>query len=295
MSAAPSRTEHTRNPAPSLASGAPGIALVKYHALGNDFLIAMDPHADPHAGPHAGLGAETARRACDRHRGFGADGLIGLDRCGTGEERALSFRLWNSDGSEAEVSGNGLRCVAHAALDAGWISSPGVVEVVTPAGRRRVRVEARGAGLAWAAVDMGVAVVAGDGERCNVGTGSLEVSVGNPHLVVAGPDPAGVDVASLGAALERSVPGGRNVEFVALGPGAGEITMRVWERGVGETKACGSGSCAAAVAFHHWGRVGPSVTVNQPGGAVTVDIADGGAVVLSGPSERVGSCLLGYR
>lgn len=137
---------------------------------------------------------------------------------------------------------------------------------------------------------MGTPVVEGDDERCNVGHGALRVSVGNPHLVVAGPDPAGVDVAALGPALSAAVPGGRNVEFATLGPGPDEVTLRVWERGVGETLACGTGSCAAAVAFHHWGRVGRSVTVHQPGGSVVVGLGADGSVALAGPSRRIAAC-----
>ncbi len=264
------------------------IAVDKYHGLGNDFLVLLDPADRPDAA--------TARALCDRHRGPGADGLIvgrsaatapGLERGGM----TLSFELFNADGSEAEMSGNGMRCLAHAALDAGLIGVGQDVAVDTPAGRRTVTVRrAAGDGQAgiWASVEMGVAEVTGEDDRCNVGHGHLLVDLGNPHLVVAGPDPAGIDVATLGPRLEAGDPAGRNVEFVTLGPGRDELTMRVWERGVGETQACGTGSCAAAVAFHHWGRVGAAVTVHQPGGAVAVAIAPDGSVTSSGPSERVG-------
>ena len=126
-----------------------------------------------------------------------------------------------------------------------------------------------------------------------MGHGQLLVDVGNPHLVVLGPDPAKVDVATLGPALSHEVgaaTGGINVEFVALGPGRDELTMRVWERGVGETLACGTGSVAAAAALHHWGRVGAKVTVNQPGGTAEVELRPDGLALLSGPSRRVGGC-----
>jgi diaminopimelate epimerase len=84
------------------------------------------------------------------------------------------------------------------------------------------------------------------------------------------------------------------VEFVTLGPGPDEITMRVWERGVGETAACGTGACAAAVALSHWGRVGRRVTVHQPGGDADVELRADGTVVLSGPTERVAVCLVEF-
>jgi diaminopimelate epimerase len=252
--------------------------LGKYHGLGNDFLVWLDPVREPDAA--------LARRLCDRHRGVGADGLI-VGRRPAPDGAVLSFQLFNADGSEAEMSGNGMRCLAHAALDAGLVAVGESFDVVTPAGVRGVLVaRADGDGI-WASVEMGAVKVRGDAERCNVGHGQLLVDVGNPHLVVAGPDPATVDVATLGPQLEAGEAGGVNVEFATLGPGPDEITMRVWERGVGETEACGTGSCAAAVAFHHWGRVGTGVTVHQPGGAVAVDIGADGHVRLTGPSRRV--------
>jgi diaminopimelate epimerase len=258
------------------------LGLGKYHGIGNDFLVAFDPSVEP--------GAALARQLCDRHRGIGADGLV-VGRRLAGEGAAvLSFRLFNADGSEAEMSGNGLRCLAHAALDAGAVCAGSVFGVRTPAGQRQVRIHRRGPEEAWGQVEMGVAEVRGGPDRCNVGDRQLRVGVGNPHLVVAGPDPAGVDVAALGPVLERSDPGGINVEFVSLGPGPDELTMRVWERGVGETLACGTGSCAAAVAFHHWGRVGRTVTVHQPGGAAAVQIGEGMSVSLAGPSRRIADC-----
>jgi diaminopimelate epimerase len=137
---------------------------------------------------------------------------------------------------------------------------------------------------------MGTVKITGEDQRCNIGHGQLLVDVGNPHLVVFGPDPAGIDVPALGAMLEGTDPAGLNVEFVALGPGPDTVTMRVWERGVGETRACGTGSVAAAAAFHRWGRVGTAVTVEQPGGAAVVGLADDGTATLSGPSRLIACC-----
>jgi diaminopimelate epimerase len=268
-------------PAPS-----PGVLTVgKYHGLGNDFLVVLDPATDPDGA--------LARHLCDRHRGIGADGFI-VGRTLRPEARdgaVLSFQLFNADGSEAEMSGNGMRCLAHCALDAGLVGVGTPFNVVTPAGRRSVLIHRPGPEI-WASVDMGTVKVRGDANRCNVGHGQLLVDVGNPHLVVAGTDPATLDVATLGARLEATDPAGLNVEFVTLGPGPDEVTMRVWERGVGETEACGTGACAAAVAFHHWGRVGPSVTVHQPGGSVAVEIAADESVRLTGPSALVAICVV---
>ncbi|HET9058608.1 MAG TPA: hypothetical protein VFN61_01710, partial [Acidimicrobiales bacterium] len=168
-------------------------------------------------------------------------------------------------------------------------------DVLTAAGQRRVSVRAWRGGQLWSATEMGRPKLSeGDLERCNIGHGQLLVDVGNPHLVVLGPDPATVDVAALGPSLSAgagAATGGLNVEFVCLGPGRDEVTMRVWERGVGETQACGTGSVAAATAMHYWGRVGPKVTVRQPGGAAEVELRPEGTAVLVGPSRRIGRCV----
>jgi diaminopimelate epimerase len=263
--------------------------LAKYEGLGNDFLVLVDLEG---SWP---VSAELARAVCDRHLGFGADGLVrgGPAEAGSGDK--MTFELRNADGGEAEMSGNGLRCLVHAAIDSGALPArPGdSISVLTPAGRRTAHVRELHDGWMWASTEMGTPRVSGPEERCNVGHGQLLVDVGNPHLVVLGPHPETVDVAALGPALSQEVgaaTGGVNVEFVALGPGRDELTMRVWERGVGETLACGTGSVAAAAALHHWGRVGAKVTVNQPGGAAEVELRPDGAALLSGPSRRVGLC-----
>jgi len=261
------------------------LALTKYHGLGNDFLILLDPDGS------TPIDAAMARAVCDRHRGLGADGLIRATGTAGGSNATLTFELRNADGGPAEMSGNGMRCLAHAALDAGLVTAGRPFTVDTPAGPRTVTIRpSEQPTAAWASVEMGRATIDGDADRCNVGHGELRVNIGNPHLVVLGPDPATVAVRRLGPELERSVPGGRNVEFIALGPGPDEITMRVWERGVGETQACGTGAVAAAAAAFHWGRTGRRVTVHQPGGSAAVELRDDGTIVLAGPSERIATC-----
>ena len=266
------------------------LALAKYEGLGNDFLVLVDLEG------RREIDASLARLACDRHLGFGADGLLRGGPPPVGSSDEMTFELRNADGGEAEMSGNGLRCLVHAAIDSGAvkIGPGGTLGVLTPAGRREVRVHALGDGWMWASTEMGEPKVVGPSDSCNVGNGQLFVDVGNPHIVVLGPDPRTLDVASLGPALsdETGAQGGVNVEFVTLGPGRDELTMRVWERGVGETQACGTGSVAAAAALHHWGRVGTKVTVNQPGGSAEVELRPDGTAVLSGPSRRVGTCRL---
>jgi diaminopimelate epimerase len=269
------------------------LALAKYEGLGNDFLVLVDLEG------RREIDASLARLACDRHLGFGADGLLRGGPPPVGSSDEMTFELRNADGGEAEMSGNGLRCLVHAAIDSGAVKlgPGGTLGVLTPAGRREVRVHALEDGWMWASTEMGEPKVVGPADNCNVGNGQLFVDVGNPHLVVLGPDPRTLDVASLGPALsdETGAQGGVNVEFVTLGPGRDELTMRVWERGVGETQACGTGSVAAAAALHHWGKVGTKVTVNQPGGAADVELRSDGTAVLSGPSRRVGTCRLQLR
>ena len=266
------------------------LALAKYEGLGNDFLVLVDLEG------RREIDASLARLACDRHLGFGADGLLRGGPPPAGSSDEMTFELRNADGGEAEMSGNGLRCLVHAAIDSGAvkIGPGGTLGVLTPAGRREVSVHALEDGWMWASTEMGEPKVVGPLDNCNVGNGQLFVDVGNPHIVVLGPDPRTLDVASLGPALsdETGAQGGVNVEFVTLGPGRDELTMRVWERGVGETQACGTGSVAAAAALHHWGRVGTKVTVNQPGGSAEVELRPDGTAVLSGPSRRVGTCRL---
>jgi diaminopimelate epimerase len=270
--------------------GEPRVQLVKLHGIGNDFLVVLDPGDTSLAGA---LDAAIARRLCDRHEGIGADGLVLGMRLPpeSAVTDRMSFTLWNADGTEAEMSGNGVRCLAHAALDAGWVEEGHRFGVQTPAGRREVVVRRTpDASTVWGEVAMGLVKIMGEEQRCNVGHGQLLVDVGNPHLVVLGPDPSTVDVGRLGPLLEASDPARLNVEFVTLGPGPDTLTMRVWERGVGETMACGTGSCAAAAALHHWGRVGAAVTVRQPGGSAAVTLLPDGTATLAGPSVRIATC-----
>jgi diaminopimelate epimerase len=262
------------------------LVLGKYHGIGNDFLVLLDLAGE------VGMDAALASALCDRHLGLGADGLIRARRAPAGGDALLTFELWNADGSVAEISGNGMRCLAQAALGAGVVTDGEPFTVDTLAGVKTVTIRSTGPATAWATTEMGTAVVEGEADRCNIGHGQLLVDMGNPHLVVAGPDPSTLDVGGLGPQLEATAEHGLNVEFVTLGPGRDEVTMRVWERGVGETQACGTGSCAAAVAFHHWGRVGREVTVHQPGGSVAVSVRPDGRVVLAGPSQQVATMVV---
>lgn len=238
----------------------PKLTLTKHHGLGNDFLVMLDAEG------RTPITAELTRRLCDRRRGLGADGLLRATR---GTDTDLVMDLRNADGSEAEMSGNGVRCLVQAAVDAGWVAE-GDLTVRTGSGLRQVTAgpEER-PGVRTVSVDMGPATEDGD-----------LINMGNPHEVVM--------VDSIDAVVHAVDPGrpDRNVEVVASGPGSDELTMRVWERGVGETQACGTGACAAAFAAHRAGWVGPSVTVHQPGGAALVDVKDS-TIFLTGPTELI--------
>jgi diaminopimelate epimerase len=260
------------------------LVLSKHEGAGNDFLVAVDP------GGRVQCTAALARHLCDRHRGIGADGLI---RIGPGRDGAdLSMELRNADGGEAEMSGNGMRCLAQAAVEAGLVDGSHF-SVATLAGVRTVTYRpADGAGPARASVDMGAVrlgeEIHGHGE--GAGHRARLVDAGNPHLVLFGPeDPGTLAVAEIGAAAQAEYPGGINVEFVAPGGRPDELALRVFERGVGETLACGTGSCAAALAARSWGLVGDRVSVRNPGGTLDVrlGVGDDDPVVLAGPVRRI--------
>jgi diaminopimelate epimerase len=263
------------------------LALSKHEGAGNDFLVVIDP------GDRVHLTAGQVRALCDRHQGVGADGLI---RVGRGREGAdLSMELRNADGREAEMSGNGARCLAQAAVDAGLVSPPRFT-VSTGSGVRTVTYRPGDrAGTATASVDMGPVRLGEDQPQRFPDRRVREVNVGNPHLVLFGPDdPAEVAVAEIGARLEAGHPGGINVEFVSAGKVDDELVLRVWERGVGETRACGTGSCAAAAAARSWDLVGDRVVVHNPGGALEVLLgrSEDDPVVLAGPVRRVAEVLV---
>ena len=233
----------------------------KMHGLGNDFVLVDDDVDVTH---------DLVRALCDRHFGVGADGVLSV---GVRHNRVV-MGYWNADGSEAEMCGNGLRCVARVAVDRG-LAQPGEFEVDTPAGPRRVRVTGD------IRVDLGVPVI---GDMIEVGGRFYRnVSVGNPHAVVEVDDVAAVQVADIGRDLQSHYPSGVNVEFVRLDGAA--VVMRVWERGVGETLACGSGIVAAAAVARRNGG-GDAIEVSMPGGTAQVVFEDGGAWLV-GPATYV--------
>ena len=272
-----------------------GLRLHKLHGLGNDFLVALVDEL-----PTDADAAGTAAALCHRRRGVGADGLIYavVDSAGSGADLSAIMRLWNSDGSAAEVSGNGLRCLAHTiacTLGAAELD----IDVHTAAGLRRCVIRPADApSTVVGTTEMGTP---GSGPRPDrlsrnpeaavggiLGPGAVErwdtLDAGNPHAVLAVTDSAQVPLDVAGPAVEALFSGGINVHFGTVS-GSDEITLGVWERGAGATAACGTGAVAAATAFHRWGAVGQNVTVRMAGGDARVDLS--GPVTLTGESTYV--------
>ena len=258
------------------------LQLAKLHATGNDFLVRVTRDA-----PATEVDQSTAATLCDRHRGVGADGLLTLGRSAGGAHCTMT--LQNADGGTAEMSGNGIRCLAWVAAREGMVGGDELV-VDTDAGRRVVALHRNAAGeVVGGEVDMGVVSI---GER-NVTitvhgidySGDI-ASVGNPHFVCFVDDPSSVRVASHGAIIERNdrFPNGVNVEFVRV-DARDRVTLRVWERGVGETLSCGTGACAAAAVAHLRSAVDDRVRVHVPGGEL--DVVLGATVRLGGPVVHV--------
>ncbi len=241
----------------------------KMEGLGNDFVVIDGP---------APLDAETVAALCNRRRGVGADGVLIVSPLGPAR---VKMEYLNSDGSPAEMCGNGLRCVALRAVDFGLVEGSEFV-VETAVGPRRVSVLAPDR----IRVELGPIEVAGSDEMID-GYAVRTVNVGNPHAVMFVEDPADSDVEAIGSRLERNIafPGGTNVEFVTA-RSRQLIDMRVWERGVGETLACGTGAAAVVAAAAATGRSASAATVRLPGGLLDVEISNGVAWI-TGPATTV--------
>lgn len=276
--------------------------LTKHHGSGNDFLIFLTEDASL-AGDQRW--PARARSWCHRRTGIGADGLIVGEHgsAAPADPRAdLRMTLYNADGSVAEISGNGLRCLVQAEARRRDLTA-GVLSVSTGGGLRRVEFETTGDDLSIVArAEMGAAVegpvpdrpapdvaeVRSEARRLALDSSSQRViDVGNPHLVLRVDDPLAVDISAAGPLHEARWDGGINVHVVA--PTVDEddaVDMVIWERGAGVTEACGSGATAVARAAHDWGLVGSRVTVHMPGGDAVVDVGD--VLVLHGVASYVG-------
>ena len=281
------------------------VAFTKGHGTGNDFVIIADPDGSLE------LSSEQVAVLCDRHRGIGADGILRVvrsaaivdGRASLAEEPAAEWFMdyRNADGSIAEMCGNGIRVFAHYLVRSGLATiQPGsTLPIGTRAGVRDVTRSETGY-----QVDLGLWKLSGDdplvtADGLPVTRPGLGIDVGNPHVVVALASEA--ELASLelhrAPVLEPTPPAGANVEFVVPGEplvrdGIGHVSMRVSERGVGETLSCGTGVAATALAVRYWaGAKAPdNWRVEVPGGTLGVRMfpaEDGEHVALSGPAQLV--------
>ncbi|WP_105031584.1 diaminopimelate epimerase [Arthrobacter ruber] len=316
-------TDHLADTAAPSARQSAGLSFSKGHGTGNDFILTLDPDGD------APTDAAFVAALCDRHRGIGADGYIRAVRSSAlPEGRALlqteQAAEWfmdyrNGDGSVSEMCGNGVRVFAHFLLAQKVADLPqgGELAIGTRAGVKRVTRSGDGY-----AVDMGpwefifpeAAVARGMDSLVAIGgldvdRPALSISMGNPHTVVALAERTELDSTDLhrAPAVQPVPPEGTNVELVVPSDplvgddGVGRLTMRVHERGVGETQSCGTGACAAAAGTRFWAGQGAPARwlVTVPGGVVGVTFFDGPDgrehVQLSGPAVLVADGVLSTR
>lgn len=267
------------------------IPFVKMHGIGNDFVM-IDGFE--HAIKDADL-PDLSRAMCDRRFGIGADGLI-IAR--PGRDEPFRMRMFNPDGSESEMCGNGVRCFALFLRDEGRTTER-VIPVETGAGRLvlevvgdRVRVD-----MGQARLTRGEIGIVGDpserfvGEEIDVpgflGQGTA-VSMGNPHVVFFVDDPLALDLDRIGPAIEHHAlfPNRINAHFVQVAA-RDHLIQRTWERGAGATLACGTGACAAAVAANENGLADAQIRIDLPGGTLEIEIAPDRRVFMTGPAQTV--------
>lgn len=274
----------------------------KYQGLGNDFLLldSRDGLSLSEGGGPLSLDPQHIRLLCDRRFGVGADGVILALPPQEGGE--LRMRIFNADGTEPEMCGNGIRCLARFLADTDGDLPGRSWQIETLAGRIVPELQADGR----IRVDMGPPFLAPDDVPTTLPVGpqglpqgELEVEgfrlrvaaagMGNPHVVIPVEDVASVDLEGLGAALEvhPAFPARTNVHFVqALQPS--HLVMRVWERGAGPTLACGTGACATLVACHLLGLSERRARLDLPGGSLAIDWdASSGHLFMTGPAEAV--------
>jgi len=270
------------------------LEFVKMHGIGNDFII-----ADFTKSGLKGLDlGRLAVRMCDRNFGVGADGVLLVLPSETADFR---MRLINSDGSEAEMCGNGVRVVAKYLFDRGMCGESVTVE--TLGGTKVMELEARNGTAVGATVNMGAPRLDArdipvSGYRGKVINRPLEVdgvmheitcvSMGNPHCVLFVDAVEEVPLEKLGPRLEThpAFPQKTNVEFAQVVK-PDDLIVRVFERGAGVTLACGTGACASVVAGVLTGRCGRQATVHLPGGKLLIDWREDGDVYMTGPAEEV--------
>ena len=267
----------------------------KYHGTGNDFVMIED------VADKVELTRDLVALLCDRHKGIGADGLI---RIAPSDGADFFMDYWNADGATAEMCGNGIRCLAKYVYDRG-LTTKTELDVDTRDGIKRLWLDVEDGEMRSVRVDMGKpSLTRGDipmrGPEQETFVGepfpdagpeytATAVSMGNPHLVLLGAqDLARLDLRRIGPPLEHhpDFPERTNVEFIRMSGGS-NISVRVWERGVGETMACGTGACASIVAATEMGLVDRRAKILFPGGSLELEWADDDHVYLTGPAAFV--------
>ena len=252
----------------------------KMHGIGNDYIYVY--------GEVPENVASICRRLSDRRFGIGSDGMIFITPSGIAD---FGMRIFNADGSEALMCGNGIRCVGKYVYDKGYTDKTRLT-VETLSGVKTLELLVLAGKVRQVAVDMGIAQVSPDitlslwGEEITC----TPVSVGNPHAVIFTDDAENAPVAHIGPQIERfpKFPGGVNVEFAQV-TGKNSIRMRVWERGSGITAACGTGACACAAAAAAKGlcEYGAAITVALDGGLLEIKVDPGQKITMTGPAETV--------
>ena len=282
---------------------------VKMHGAGNDYIYvdARDSDSGAGSGGRSPDWEDVARQVSDRHFGIGSDGLILLRGSEVADAR---MQMFNADGSEGMMCGNGIRCLVRFGLDVSALSpSKDAFDIETASGVLNVRPIWDGDAMTRASVSMGAPRLAPDEvpvvapEGCADADAALElplsvggedlrlscVSMGNPHAVqFMNGAVEDYPLTTIGPLVERHAmfPEGVNFEIVNV-LARDRMRVRVWERGSGITLACGTGACAAMVAAHLRGLVGDEVGVEMPGGELSIYWPGSGEVVMEGPVERV--------
>ena len=254
--------------------------LTKMQGLGNDYLYHYGEVENP---------AELSIKWADRHFGIGSDGLILIQ---DSEVADFKMRIFNADGSEAMMCGNGIRCVGKYVYDKGYTTKT-TLTIETLSGIRTLQLDVQEGLVQQATVDMGDVKVEQEitlsvleqEVRC------VPVSVGNPHCIVFCEDADEAPLTTIGAALERHdfFPQGVNVEFVQI-LDRHHIRMRVWERGSGITMACGTGACASAAAAVKAGFCDSPLVVKLDGGDLNIEILSDSSARMTGPAVIVAEC-----
>ena len=254
----------------------------KMHGLGNDFII-IDSRTEKLEGIEL---SQLAIKLCDRHYGIGADGLL---IAGPSSSADVKMRIFNPDGSEAEMCGNGIRCFAKCIYET-LEKKKELISVETLAGVILPSILDHKGKTAVVEVDMGAPKSIKNAELKidNVKYDATLVSFGNPHCVIFTDDLSNVHIDEIGPKIEtnKMFPDRTNVEFVQVA-GRAEAVVKVWERGAGETLACGTGACACAVAGITAGKLDKDVLIRLPGGNLDIEWQDDKHVILRGPAETV--------